>query len=92
MALGETDIIEYLINELKTAQNTLINPRFNDIPRITIAQRLMPWQFAKSWPKFQHKHLSGTFLADKMLLLKRMEGFRSWQVVRYLAFQNLVVA
>ncbi|HRN47645.1 MAG TPA: hypothetical protein PK110_06345 [Niabella sp.] len=92
VALGETDIIEYLINELKTVQKVLINPRFNDIPRITIAQRLMPWQFAKSWPKFQHKHLSGTFLADKMLLLKRMEGFRSWQIIRYLAFQNLVVA
>ncbi len=84
----EQETLNYLIGQVKSVENYLTAARFNDLPRITLAQRLQPWQFEKSWPEYSHKQLSATFLAGQMLLLKRMEGFRSWQVLKHMAFQN----
>lgn len=89
--LAELEAAEYLVKEAKSLESFMLDARFNEIPRITIAQRLLPWQFENSWPKYQNKHFSGTFLADKMLLIKRMQGFRSWQVLKHMAFQNQLV-
>ncbi len=88
----EQEPVSELVEQLKTLEKTMLSPRFNDLPRISIAQRLQPWQFQKSWPKYAHKQVSAGFLADSMLLLKRMEGFRSWQILKYLAFQNQIVS
>jgi len=86
--VGEQETIEYLVSQIKAAEGLMVDARFNDLPRITLAQRLQPWQFDKSWPEYSHKQLAATFLAGQMLLLKRMEGFRSWQVLKHMAFQN----
>lgn len=86
--VSEAETIQYLIEQLKPVQQKALDVRFNDLPRISLAQRLQPWQFDKSWPQYGHKHFTATFLADQMLLLKRMEGFRSWQVLKYMTFQN----
>ena len=83
--------IEMLVKQVKSLENLMLTARFNDLPRVSIALRLQPWQFQKSWPKYSHKHMAASFLADNMLLLKRMEGFRSWQVLKYMAFQNQLV-
>jgi hypothetical protein len=80
-----------LVNQLKTMEKYMLDARFNNHPRITIAQRLLPLQFDKNWMEFSRKHFSATFLADQMLLLKRMEGFRNWQVLKRLPFQNQFV-
>jgi hypothetical protein len=85
------ETIQFLVNQLKTVEKYLPDARFNDRPRITIAQRLLPLQFEKSWTEYAHKHFSATFLANQMLLLKRMEGFRNWQILKHLPFQNQFV-
>lgn len=90
--IEEQETVVYLTDQLKAEERHMQDARFNEQPRITIAQRLQPWQFDKSWPNYAHKQFSATFLADQMLLLKRMEGFRSWQVLRHLGFQNQFVA
>ncbi|MFV0605794.1 MAG: hypothetical protein ACK5NK_08145 [Niabella sp.] len=86
--LNEEETVNYLIKQIKAVSSDMKEIRLNELPRISIAQRLQPWQFEKSWPDFAHKNLTATFLADQMLLLKRMEGFRSWQVLKHMAFQN----
>lgn len=86
--IEEHETVQYLVQQLKDAEENMRDARFNGLPRITLAQRLLPWQFEKSWREYSGKNLSATFLADQMLLLKRMEGFRSWQVLKHLAFQN----
>lgn len=86
--VDNAEIIQNLLGQLKQEEELLAGARFNIVPRVSVAQRLLPWQFEKSWPKYANKHISATFLADQMLLLKRMEGFRSWQVLKHMAFQN----
>lgn len=91
IALKEQPAVGRIVNLLKTVENQMVNARFNDLPRITIAQHLMPWQFKKSWPLLAEKRFSATFISDKMLLLKRMYGFRGWQVLKHLNFENQLV-
>ena len=88
IGVEEAETIQYLVSQLKQAEDCMNDARFNELPRISLAQRLHPWQFEKSWPAYAHKSFQATLLADQMLLLKRMEGFRSWQVLKHMAFQN----
>jgi hypothetical protein len=47
--------------------------------------------YEKGWLTYSHKHFTGRFIADAMLLLKRYEGEQAWQIVQRLEFQNLPV-
>jgi 2'-5' RNA ligase len=67
-------------------------PHFIDEPYFTIASKLLPWQYEKGWLEYSSKHFTGRFIADSMLLLKRREGERAWQIAERLEFQNLPVA
>ncbi|HMH23161.1 MAG TPA: 2'-5' RNA ligase family protein [Puia sp.] len=66
-------------------------PHFIDEPYFTIASKLLPWQYEKGWLEYGQKHFTGRFIADSMLLLKRREGDRAWQIAERLEFQNLPV-
>ena len=66
-------------------------PYFNLEPHITIARKLQPWQYEKGWLEFSHRHFTGRFIADAMLLLKRATGEKAWQIRERFAFQNLPV-
>jgi len=66
-------------------------PHFIDEPYFTIASKLLPWQYEKGWLEYSQKHFTGRFIADSMLLLKRREGDRAWQIAERLEFQNLPV-
>jgi 2'-5' RNA ligase len=66
-------------------------PHFIDEPYFTIASKLLPWQYEKGWLEYSSKHFTGRFIADSMLLLKRREGDRAWQIAERLEFQNLPV-
>ncbi len=82
---------QMLVKQVDTMGSLPEGGRVNRLPRITIAKGLQPFQFVKSWKEYEKKNFSATFVANKMLLLKRMEGFSSWQVLKEMAFQNLVV-
>lgn len=66
-------------------------PHFILEPHLTIARKLKPWQYEKGWLEYSHKHFSGRFIADAMLLLKRPVGELKYQVAGKFAFQNLPV-
>lgn len=89
--LQELRSITHLINKIKALEFNLQNAKFNALPRISIAQNLQPWQYEKSWRIYQRQRFSATFLATEMLLLKRMEGYISWQILRSMNFENLLI-
>jgi 2'-5' RNA ligase len=88
--------IRQLVAEVRDVQRLMkLNkdhrPHFIDEPHLTIARKLQPWQYEKGWLEYSRKSFTGRFIADSMLLLKRREGGKAWQIAERFAFQNLPV-
>lgn len=88
--------IEKLVKEVKTETQALMKlnrdtkPHFLQEPHFTIGMKLKPWQYEKAWVEYSHKSFSGRFIADAMLLLKRLPGER-WQIAERIELQNMAV-
>ena len=67
-------------------------PYFMMEPHITIARKLLPWQYEKGWLEYSNKSFKGRFIADGMLLLSRPVGEMKYRIVQRFDFQNLPVA
>ncbi|MCW3113997.1 MAG: hypothetical protein JWR18_2393 [Segetibacter sp.] len=84
-----------LIKHLKTAQQLLKTneqkPHFIEDSHLTVARKLLPWQFEKGWLEYSHKHFTGRFIANSMLLLRRPDGAKSYQPVQRFEFLNMPV-
>ena len=87
--------IQMLVKSLKPAQPLMKTkehkPYFSDNPQITVARKLLPWQYEKGWLEYSHKHFTGRFIANDMLLLRRAEGQKSYQPVQKFEFLNMPV-
>jgi 2'-5' RNA ligase len=88
--------IRDLVKQIKPWQRLLKldkehKPHFIDEPHLTIARKLLPWQFEKSWLEYSQKHFTGRFIADGMILLRRREGEKGYHVLQRFEFQNLPV-
>jgi 2'-5' RNA ligase len=88
--------VQNLVKEIREGQrlmkmNSEHKPHFIDEPYITIARKLLPWQYEKGWLEYTHRHFTGRFIADSMLLLKRRAGDRAWQIAQRFEFMNLPV-
>ena len=66
-------------------------PHFILEPLITIARKLLPWQYEKAWAVYRHKNFSGRFIGDNMVLLRRTIGDLKYQVISKFEFQNMPV-
>lgn len=66
-------------------------PHFILEPHLTIARKLKPWQYEQGWLEYSHKHFTGRFIADGMLLLKRPVGEMKYEIAKRFEFQNLPV-
>jgi 2'-5' RNA ligase len=66
-------------------------PHFIMEPHLTIARKLLPWQYEKGWLEYSHKHFTGRFIADAMLLLKRPVNEFKYEIVQRFVFENLPV-
>ncbi len=90
--------VQNLIKELRPAQQLLkLNkenkPHFIDNPHLTVARKLLPWQYEKGWLEYSHKHFTGRFIADSMLLIKHKVASKDkYQIVQGFEFMNLPVA
>jgi len=89
--------VKELIREVRESQRLLKpdndhKPYFTDDPHILVAGKLAPWQYEGGWQEFSHRHFTGRFIAEGMLLLKRRTGDKAWQILERLAFQNLPVS
>jgi 2'-5' RNA ligase len=89
--------IRNLVRDLREGQRLMKpdndhKPHFMDDPHLSIARRLLPWQYEKGWLEYAHRHFTGRFIADSMMLLKRRSGEKAWQIAQRFEFQNLPVA
>src|SRR5688572_14328455 len=89
--------IQGLVKEIRSEAQRLMKlseenkPHFIMEPHITIARKLLPWQYEKGWLEYSNKHFTGRFIADAMLLLKRPTGEKAWQIRERFEFMNLPV-
>ena len=89
--------IQNLVKQIRTEAQRLMKlnddnkPHFIMEPHMTIARRLLPWQYEKGWLEYSHKHFTGRFIADGMLLLKRPVGELKYQIAQRFEFENLPV-
>lgn len=66
-------------------------PHFMMEPHITLARKLSPEQYEKGWSEYSHRHFTGRFIAEEMMLFKRAEGETRYQPVTTFSFRNLPV-
>lgn len=90
--------IQNLVKQIRTEAQRLMKlddenkPHFIMEPHITVARKLLPWQYEKGWLEYSHKHFTGRFIADAMLLLKRPVGEKGYEILQRFEFQNLPVS
>ena len=90
--------VQSLVKKIRTETQRLMKlnddnkPHFILEPHLTIARKLLPWQYEQGWLEYSHKHFTGRFIADSMLLLKRPVGEMKYQIAKRFEFQNLPVA
>lgn len=84
-----------LVKELRTAKRIMKSPEYEPYfitePHLTIARKLNPAQYEKSWLEYVHRSFTGSFIADGMLLLKRRPEEKAYQIVQRFDFMNLPV-
>lgn len=95
--------IQNLVKQIRTETQRLMKldddhkPHFIMEPHLTIARKLLPWQYEKGWLAYSHAHFTGRFIASSMKLLRRpvieaQEGHKlKYNVVSEFSFQNLPV-
>ena len=88
--------VQNLVKELKPAQRLLTlnkenKAHFIDDPYVLVARKLLPWQYEQGWLEYSHRHFTGRFIADGMLLIKRRVGDKAYQIVQRFEFMNLPV-
>ncbi len=66
-------------------------PHFISEPHLSIARKLKPWQYEKGWLEYSHRHFTGRFIADHLVMLRRLAGEKHYHVARRFEFQNLPV-
>ena len=67
-------------------------PHFIEESHLIICRQLKPWQYEQGWLEYSHRHFTGRFIADSMLLLKRPAGEKGYQIAKRFEFQNLPVS
>ena len=88
--------VQNLVKELRSAQRLMTlnkenKPHFIDNPYLTVARKLLPWQYEQGWLEYSNRHFTGRFIADGMLLIKRRVEEKSYQIVQRFEFMNLPV-
>ncbi|MEO6933309.1 MAG: 2'-5' RNA ligase family protein [Chitinophagaceae bacterium] len=87
--------VKSLTGEIKKIKRLLKSPDhepfFTNDPYIPIARKIKSEDYENAWKEYSTKHFTGSFIADGMLLLKRREGERAYQVAQRLEFMNLPV-
>lgn len=81
----KNDIIN-LVKSTKSAQyllsfNAKNKAHFITEPHISIARKLLPWQYEKGWLEYSNTSFSASFMVDEVVLLKRHIDTKKYKVV-----------
>ncbi len=65
-----------LVKSMKPVQSILTldnknKPHFITEPHLTIARKLLPWQYEKAWLEYSNTPLTASFMVNELVLLKR---------------------
>lgn len=93
--------VQTLVKEIRTEAQQLMKlnndhkPHFIMEPHLTIARKLLPWQYEKGWLEYSNKHFTGRMIANSMTLLKRPVEFGEhppkYHIAGRFEFQNMPV-
>ena len=83
-----TNALSELAKQLKPVQpfiraDASNKPHFITEPTITLANKLLPWQYEKAWLAYSHTPFSASFMVNELVLLRRSEGKKGYQAVAY---------
>ena len=86
-----------LVKELKQTQHLLKfdkehKPHFITEPHISIARKLLPWQYEKGWLEYSNTSFSASFMVNNLILLKRKTGAKGYTVAATFPLLNKQVA
>jgi hypothetical protein len=89
----KTQFVE-LVRSLRPIQQLLKmdkdhKPHFISEPTISIARKLLPWQYEKGWLEMSNTHFSGRFIADKMVLLRKRNEESHYEPVKQFPLLNV---
>jgi 2'-5' RNA ligase len=66
-------------------------PYYNHYPAIGLASRLLPQEYFEIWKAMENRHFNGAFVADQLLVLRKIHDANRWGLVGNFAFENLPV-
>lgn len=83
--------VENLVKALRPASQLMTlnkdnKPHFINAPHLTIARKLLPWQYEQSWNEYSQKDFTGHFIAENMLLLKKRAGEKYYRAIQQFEF------
>jgi 2'-5' RNA ligase len=88
--------LQMLMKELRAVRPLIksINgdPVFAGEFYIPLAVKLSVTEYEKIWKEYRTRKFTGNFIADSMLLIKRGEGEKNYQIVERFEFMNLPVS
>ncbi len=80
----KNDIVE-LVKSMKPIQSLLKidgehKPHFITEPHVTIARKLVPWQYEKAWLEYSNTPFTASFMVNELVLLKRNVDTKKYTV------------
>ena len=51
-------------------------------PHLTIARKLLPWQYEKGWLEYSNSQFTGRFMADHVLLMRKQGDAKKYEIVK----------
>ncbi len=88
----KTNIVAF-VKEIKSIQKLMKpddehKPHFIIEPFITIAAKLLPWQYEKAWLEYSNTNFTAMFMANEILLVKRKAGEKKYHTIKHFQFLN----
>lgn len=85
-------IIE-IVKSLKPMQASLkLNkenkPHFITTPHLTLARKLLPWQYEKGWLEFSNTHFTASFMVNSLVLLRSNEITNKYSTAAVFSLKN----
>ena len=89
----KTQIVE-LVKALRPIQHLLKidkdrKPHFITEPFVTVARKLLPWQYEKGWLELSNTQFSGRFVVEHLLLLRKRDGEKRYEMVKKFKLMNV---
>lgn len=74
-----------LVKSMKPVQSILTldaknKPHFITEPHLTIARKLLPWQYEKAWLEYSNTAFTASFMVNELVLLKRQIDIKKYTI------------